>query len=286
MGELPQPGLIQRGVPANEYHAWPAASSSGLHILATQTPAHLRHYLDTCGGESSESQELGTLVHLAVLEPEKFTAGVIAAPVCDRRTKLGKETWEAFQSEHSSKWAVNRDLFGQVVEMRDSIMAHPTAREMFEGKGISEASGVWVEDGMTCKFRTDRLTMLGGWGVVADLKTTRDAARRQFERSIFQYGYYIQGAHYLAGCEAVAPQVAGSQHRRYMFVCIENVAPYCVAVYELDDYAIEEGEIQRKRALAIWRKCQETGEWPGYGDGADVVGLPAWATKVFAESSE
>ena len=221
-----------------------------------------------------------------MLEPSKIASGVVAAPICDRRYKEGKAIWEAFQLEHSTKWAVKRDTFSQVVEMRDAIMANATARELFSGKGISEASAVWDEDGMRCKARADRLTMLGTWGVIVDVKTARDASRRKFERAIYDFGYYIQGAHYLSGFEAIMPQQAGSPRRRYMFVVVENEAPYCVAVYELDDYAIEEGETQRKRALAIWKRCLETDTWPGYGNGADTVSLPAWTMKVFADASE
>jgi len=97
------------------------------------------------------------------------------------------------------------------------------------------------------------------------------------------YGYHVQAVHYLAGLESLVPIPAGNPFRRFVFFVVESEPPHCVAAYELDDAALNEGAIQRARYLQKWRECVESQVWPGYAPGIDYCSLPAWAFKNYVQ---
>ena len=282
---MPGPGL-HRGVSFDEYTSWDAANAHGLSILTKRTPAHLRYELDHGGSERTEALDIGYLLHLAVLEPDKFAAQAVIAPKVDKRTKAGKQEWLEFEAAHIGASLVAPEKHSALIGMRDAVYAHPTAREFLMGPGMSEVSAVWEEEGMPCKLRADRIGRIGASAVIGDLKTALCADRRTFERAVYTYGYHLQGAHYVSGVEHCIPQPEGNPHRRYIFIVVEKDPPYCVALYEIDDAALGEGDTRRKQALRTWRKCRETGQWPGYSEGMDTVSLPAWAFEVFDNSAD
>ena len=276
----PKPGFY-RDIPFDEYASWDAVNS---HILGgfARTPAHVRHDLLHGGQTPTDSLALGWLLHLAVLEPERFEAGVVVPPKVDRRTKEGKATWERFQAGNVGKELVDADTFAKVVAMRAALLAHPSAGEFLRSRGANEVSLVWEEPevGVVCKARVDRVAYLNEWPIVGDVKTARDAGRRPFERAVNQYAYHLQAQHYLAGLQALSPIPEGQPFRRFCFFVVETEAPYCVAVYELDESALVLAEQDRQRHLKTWRQCVETGVWPAYGDGVELISLPAWAFKT------
>lgn len=284
MSEMPEPG-IHRDVPFAEYAAWDAANAHGLGLLAKKTPAHLRWSLDHGEGEPTVAKDFGHLFHSAVLEPDRFAAEYAVAPVCNRGRKEGKTIWAEFVAAHPDATIVKGEDHADILAMRASLMAHPVAAEFFGGPGLSEACIVWDEDGLRCKARFDKIGSIGYRAVIGDLKTTTDASPRAVERAVHLFGYDVQGAHYIAGTERVVPQPAGNPHRAFVLFMVEKDPPHAVAVYEVDDVAIAEGERKRKLALARWRQCRETRVWPGYGDGIDTVSVPAWALKNYGEGS-
>lgn len=277
----PKPGFY-KGVPFDEYAAWDAVNSHILVGFARGTPAHVRHELLNGGAEPTSRLELGWLLHLAVLEPGRFDSEIVVPPKVDRRTKVGKETWERFQAANVGKGFVDADTRQKVLRMRAALQQHPSAGEFLKSAGANEVSLVWEEPevGVICKARIDRVGMIGAWPIVGDVKSARSAARRGFERAIYDYGYHIQAQHYLAGLQRLAPIREGQPFRRFCFFVVESEAPHCVAVYELDESALVAAEQDRQRFLKTWRQCVETGVWPAYPDGVDLISLPPWAYKV------
>lgn len=255
----PKPGFY-RDVPFDEYASWDAVNS---HILTglSRTPAHVHHEMLHGGQTPTDSLALGWLLHLAVLEPARFEAGVVVPPKVDRRTKEGKAIWERFQAGNVGKELVDVETYGKIVAMRAALLAHPSSGLFLRGKGANEVSLVWEEPeaGVVCKARVDRVAYLNEWPIVGDVKTTRNAGRRAFERAVNDYGYHLQAQHYLAGLQALAPVPDGQPFRRFCFFVVESEAPHCVAVYELDDSALAEAESVRQRHLVSWRRCVETG---------------------------
>jgi hypothetical protein len=271
------PGIYP-GVDFESYCAIDAVNSHVLSGFAQGTPAHVRYAMLHGGHEPTRSLDLGWLVHLAVLEPARFEAEIAVPPKMDRRYKEGKAAWAQFQAAHENALLVDQDDHTAAVAMRDALLAHPTAGEFFRGRGRNEVTVVWADEpGIPCKARIDRIGTVGEYPVIGDLKTARCAGRRVFERAIYQYGYHIQAAHYTRGLEALAPVPAGNPFRRFVFFVVESAPPHVVACYELDEAAQAQAEIDRQKFLRTWRRCHESGVWPGYGAGIELASLPPWA---------
>ena len=129
------------------------------------------------------------------------------------------------------------------------------------------AAGRWTDaaTGVACKCRPD-------WHsedrrLVVDVKTTRDASRAEFARSIAGFDYHLQAAWNLRALEA----------EQFLIIAVENVRPFAVGVYPVSGAMLAAGDRRIRAALDQLAECQRTGHWPGYGDTiADPIDLPGW----------
>jgi len=108
-----------------------------------------------------------------------------------------------------------------------------------------------------------------GATTIADIKTTEDASPEAFSKTIAQYGYAQQAAHYL--------DLLGATH--FVFIAVEKTAPYAVGVYCLDPASVAMGRERNLRNLDLLESCQSSGHWPAYSSEIETISLPAWASK-------
>ena len=272
---------VHRDVPFGVYTAWDAASNSALGHLQ-RSPAHLRAYLEEPPADT-EALALGRAVHAAILEPELFARSYVRGVDGDGRTKAVKDARAQLALDYPRATVLRPAEYDTCIRMRDSVHAHGRAAGMLAGDGACELSAVWNDPatGVRCKARFDRHSIDLPGGVIVDVKTTRDASRRAFERSIFAFGYHRQAAMYLE-----AARVLDVPARHFVLIAIEKEPPYAVAVYRLTEGAIDAGAEQMRALLARYRVCRETGEWPGYPDEVQDIALPPWAWAQAAEEAE
>jgi hypothetical protein len=253
------PGVYP-GIKNRDYHADPALGSTSLKTLALRTPAHWKW--ESEHPVHKDVYDIGTLAHSLILEEDTTLHQVI--DVEDKRGN--KWTIPANEAKANGLIPVTPKEWAGIVAMRDSVMAHPLARNAFTGHRAEE-SVFWDEDGQMFKARPD------AWkpGLVADLKTTVDANPNEFGKTAFNFGYFMSAAHYIDGVKS-----ATGEDVKFSFVNVEKTAPYLVSVVELDDYTLDCGRQMLERAKTIYRECTETGNWPGYPS-VEPVGLPAYA---------
>ena len=99
-----------------------------------------------------------------------------------------------------------------------------------------------------------------------DLKTTRDASPDGFGKSIANYRYHVQSAHYRDGFQA----------GRFVWVAVEIDPPYAVAVYIDGDEIHARGDGERLSDLRLYAECKASDKWPGYPDEVQNISLPRW----------
>ena len=263
-----EPGIYPH-LSNEDYHTSAGISKSGISLIlkcpelfykrqkTKQTPAML----------------LGSATHTAILEPEKFSQEYIIFPKIDKRSKQGKEDWSRWQAENQGKSALDQDDYDRIQAMRDSVMAHPIAGEIFDYPGQAETS-IYVEHEYTgglCKVRPDKIQE----DILVDLKTTMDASPDGFSKSCFNFDYHIQAGMYLKVCNQ-----AGLNVKTFLFVTVENKEPYSVAVYTASRDMIEFGEQRFHEGMAVYHDCRTSMTWPGYNsDRIETIDLPAWAYK-------
>lgn len=269
---------IRKGLTYDEYVEIPAVRHSDLKPFE-RTPAHARESI-LRGDKETKAKASGHAFHVLTLEPDLFWLQYGVPPKCDRRTTAGKQAWADWTTAHPNVIAIAPEEMVVFEKMRDSVMAHPTARELLSGKGHNELVAVWEErDDETgelqpCKLRVDRLGAIARYSTIGDLKTTTNAEERAFSKDAAKYGYFSAMAWYRRGLQAVAPIAAP---RKCVFVAVEKDPPYCVAVHEVDERALEQGERQVLGWLKTYQQCMRTGSWPGYGDGCSTIDYPPWA---------
>ncbi len=270
--QFPQPG-IHIGVPAATYHAFDAVSASRLQKLS-RSPLHCRHAIDHPDQHDTPALAFGRAVHAAILEPDVFHQQFAVAPNCDRRTKDGKAAYEAFVAANQGKEIVAPDDFASAVRIAEVVHAHPFAGKLLKLRESTEVSAVWRDEktGLTCKGRADALSPRVK--TVIDIKTTEDASPDEFERSVFKWGYYRQAAFYLDGLKA-----CGLDYTRFVIVAVEKKPPHGICVFQLDEDSIDYGRKDYRSLLNVYRRCVDSGEWPGYPPQVQTIGLPEWARR-------
>jgi hypothetical protein len=268
-------------MPAEDYHALPGLNSSRLKIMASKTPMHANADRER---EETLSLRLGTAVHAATLEPVEFERRFFIAPQerPDMRTKAGKELAASMGLVAGSRSLLWYDQGQEVLAMRGQIWSHPRASEILSG-ALSEVVATWQdgETGQDCKARFDIIRPTGGSpelrsAFLADIKTTaKGAGPREFARSVADYDYHLQAAHYLNGAEANGLRIDG-----FIFIAIETTAPYAVATYLMTEESLRIGKTVCARAIRRWDECEAANHWPGYSEDLEPLTLPAWAQEA------
>lgn len=269
------PGIYP-DVPAEVYHRRElgVVNNGALKILANQTPSHYRAWVDDAA-EHAETPALsfGRAFHSLALEPSKFHREFALQPVFgDLRTKAAKESRDAWLADHPGVTPISADDWMRMQAMAKAVREHPVAGKFFVD-GMPEATSVWTDPrtGLICKSRMDYwredLWMIG------DLKSTDDASPRAFARSVVNYGYHLQDAHYIEGPKAIH----GREAPRFLFVAVEKAPPYAVGVYMLDADAEARGYELRDRAMGVLDTCLRSDAWPGLPPVVNTLSLPGWA---------
>lgn len=272
-GILALPHGMHRDVPSAIYHERvPGMLSSGALQLAARSPAHLRAWLDGTDSAPTPALVVGQAFHCATLEPERFARDFAAEPdFGDCRKKENKAARDAWRAANAGAQCLPAEDHATVLAMRASVLAHPIAGRMILD-GVPELTVRWrdPETGLPCKLRTDYY--VADLGMAVDLKSTEDAGPKAFARSIAEYGYHLQNAHYANGFDVIGAPLA-----HFVFVAVEKAPPYGVAVYSLDVGSLERGHARVRALSRSIADCVATNHWPCYPETIQQIELPPWA---------
>lgn len=259
-----------------EYHAKPSVSKTKLWRLLSDTPAKFK-WLEDHPEPPTAAMQFGSALHKYVLEPDGFFDEYAVAPQCDRRTKAGKEEYQAFVESVQNKAVISTDDMVLISEMTGAIRANPRADFLLRGE--VEMSYYWQDDmtGLDCQARPDCVKMVDGKALIVDLKTCARADTETMVKQAYALGYDMQAAMFM---EAV------SRERNvgcdFLFVCVEKEPPYLINILQADDLMIKSGQDRFREAIGIYKSCLDSGNWYGY-EGAfgmvNTLGLPKWAAK-------
>ncbi|AUR94129.1 putative exodeoxyribonuclease 8 [Vibrio phage 1.191.O._10N.286.52.B4] len=247
----------------DEYRAQIGISKSELD-LAHQSVA-LLEWNKNNPAPGSESVDLGTHVHCALLEPDVFEREYIKVPDFDSN-KAGREKRGAFiERIGDSKIVLDTETYLQVCAMRDSVLAHPVANMLLTSKGISEASIFGEINGMRVKCRPDRIVdpEVFGQHILVDVKKTADIDK--FHWSVRDFRYHVQDPYY----SDIYKQYSGHTPR-FVFIVVgekRSIGRHPVRVFELDTETKHKGRDAYLQDLETVREYQE------FGCGLDIEEL-------------
>jgi hypothetical protein len=283
----PAIGIIE--TESNEqYHGTEAVSASKLRVFKRKPGGpqlYYQHFIaKSIPREETEAMAVGTALHCAVLEPQKFEATVAVKPSgIDRRTTLGKAAYQAFIDGAQGKTIISADDLVMIRSIAQGIHSHRSASKLLaNGKAeLSwriEAAGLAHCPPLQC--RTDWFCAAGcdltdGRPYVLDIKSTATLERSafgNFHRACQDHAYHHQAALYMAILAAL-----GYECRDFFFVAAEKVAPYGVEVYRLSDRSLAKGQRDVERLLLELNECYQRNEWPNTEGGVQELDVKtAW----------
>lgn len=224
---------------------------------ALKSEKHWRHY-KSGAKEQSDSFTVGTLVHLGVLEEDKF----FALPKWAGR-RAGK-SWDDFVER-------NGDLYITNSQLDDVLPMIKSANYCLQANGVdkskSQVESVFVGSGRKAKVD------IYCEGKIVELKTTSDCSPEAFSRDAFKYGYLTQLAWY---------SIVVSKFEKvndFGFCVISSKKPHDSAYYVVPKEMIElevERCLQAEEKIKHWATYENTnpvGQYPN----ASTLLIPAWA---------
>jgi len=300
MAKLPDDG-VYKGVPMDEYRAWPAPSFSTLKLLCMGgTPSHYKAALESPDKES-DAKTLGRWAHMAVLEPHLMAQHQCVPPSIKRRAGT---QWDALQAEQPdvtwyspSEWAKLEPVVEQANDMQSALAEHPLAGPII-GESDHEVSFVWTdaETGIRLKGRLDAVdgrANKADYKTFANIRYSTQAPMREDEIAglPWKWGYQCQVALYTDGYMAATKS---SNPGTFRLIMQESSPPYGIVIAnafsaydlrmeaanpDLADAAAfyKAGRAQYKSALRTIASCEKTGIWPGYDLGIIDLTIPRWA---------
>lgn len=278
---LPDSGWYPQHTP-EDYFGWDAASNSRLSDMA-RSAAYCRWRMTT-PRDATEATEIGDGTHLAILQPAVFEASVWRLPAdAPKRpsstqrdakkpspdTVAAIKWWDDWATMTAGKLVLTEEQYTLCERLREACGRNPEARDLLARCTTFETPGVWRDDatGEWCKALPDAR----GPGLIVDLKTTRDAGRRGFLRSVVQYRYHGQAAWYGDAVYAI-----DGGECDFAFLAIDKTGPLedAVMVWRLSPDFVRVGREQNAALLAAYADCRRRNEWPGRVGG--VLDVPPW----------
>ena len=249
-----------------EYRQAEGVNKSTLWNLR-KSPAHYKYFLEN-QREDTAAFAFGRAVHAAILTPSAFKKDFAVIPEgIDRRTKAGKEEYQAFLDASAGKEILTAADAETVKAIVKAFKKNRDAAQLLKGTK-REKPLFWTDDnGILCKCRIDAYKT----GLIVDLKTAQDAETETFTKEALRYGYDVQAAHYLDAYQhkesAVRPE--------WYFIVIEKTEPYAINILRADIGFLDYGFIRRQELIEKLKACQDQKAYPDYG--INELCLPAWA---------
>lgn len=279
-----------RGMPNKIYQSIPWLSNSRLHAMQDRSPLHYLHAMKTpFTSELGDHFNFGSAFHTKILQPEEWENDVAVLPDASEmgkgsyyKTNEGKKFKTDFQAKNCYRAMITRDQERELNLMSEAVMNHPVASNLILQKLFVELS-VFFELERRGKRRRIRSRIdlpIPTAGIIADLKTTRNASLHKFTMSLYEFGYFRQGAIYLEAARNVFP---GDKITDFVLIAIENYPPYAIAVYRVNEYALEAGHTSAWNIIEKIEECEAAEKWPSYSNKVLDVGLTNWAnTRISA----
>lgn len=274
-------------MPQADYHRLDATSRSDLLALM-RSPAYYQWRLEHPQPETP-AMRIGTAIHTAILEPDRFARDYAVGPDVKLNTKAGKEQWADFAQAHPDDVILLRAHEGaQVHAIADAVRKSSAASKLLQGGGETETTVVWEDPatGVICRARPDRWFKSERGHVVLDLKSTRDAEPRAFRNQIARAKYDLQLAFYGDGMctalgldeEPIGALIAYEKPEAEKGVGDELVtAPPTCSVHVVSPTAMAAARAEYREVLVALQECRRIGQWPDFSSTVYTYDRPSWA---------
>lgn len=173
-----------------------------------------------------------------------------------------RESPELYRRKTSGKIVSSKD-FGFIVKLQKSVWLHTAVSALLDD-GLPKATVRAEYCGVPCQMHMDWFSEKHG---LVDLKTCDSL--KWFEGDCKRFGYVFQMAFY----RAVLREATGETAPVHL-IAVEKNEPFSTGVWEMPGDVLDQAEKVNEAALARYRKCLQTGEWPtGYEETRVITSL-------------
>ncbi len=278
-----------------------------------ESPAHYESFHVLREREATAAMEMGTAIHMAVLEPEKFDATYVEDLVqaenhlktaddikavlkelglkisgtkpelIERLTESGDERvallYDNLRAAHiSGREVLSVKEMKACLRIRQRISEDPEMNYLLSGGGAERLGWVLHQNTQQIiSFRIDYFRPFeknwNGFGGVAI-----DVKKfRDIEPRKFERAVANSRVHVQGAIYVDALNALTGYRNMYQWIAVNDQAPYLCAAYKANDAMLEVGQQLYVKALEGIQYCRDYNNWPGYTTGITEIGLPAWA---------
>lgn len=274
------------GVNSEEYHAQTEPRGSEKFAMSPSTIKTFAHcpsrWRDGYESPDSKAKANGNLFDCLLLTPEKFKLRYAIKPATYYDEKSGEDKpWNA-NSKVCKEWLADHADF-EDVSQKEVDETHKAIERLRRDEVISKfldasdkqvmVTAEWHDQGtglvIPIRCLMDLVPRVGTEfeKSLGDIKTTRSAGLRKFQRDVYNLGYHIQAAF------DIDLFVAATKEDRinWCFILQENYAPYQSGKRLLGQDFIELGRAEYARALTSYCACLKRNYWPDYDDNDEAI---------------
>lgn len=263
-GPVGAESVSRRSWTSEEYHAHPAISRSQIvDVLSRPEHYHARYEARTLVDEEGAALRFGKLLHLRVLEPERFAAEVAVRPEgLDLRSKEGR-AWK-LEVQAARKMILDNRREGDLIEsMASSLLRRPSSsdhtRRIFQAglkHGRCEQAWTWRDHVTGLEVKALHDIVRDDIGMIIDLKTTSKTDPRGIAWSIREYSYHVQAAVYSEPLRLLT-----GREPRFVLVFVFKEPPHEVCSFDIDEELLSLGREQMRSGLDEIYARRRSGDW-------------------------
>lgn len=249
---------------SDTYSAHMGVNQSMLKDVLSVSPAFAYHRKYEAEREETPAMKIGTAVHMAALEPDKFIKSYASLPVgLDRRKTEHKAIYNEFLAEHGGKVALKAEEFLEVVAMADAVRPHIVAgpgNHTIEVEKAIEGLFELSNDGQVfgayeAKGRLDCLVYTTGHITIRDIKTVADIGN--VPGASYNGLWCVQAAYYVDMVDKLLqPPVDVS----FEYVCVSKEAPYDVRIFVVSDEMLIKGRQAYAKGFTLYNDWLHAGK--------------------------
>lgn len=245
-------------------------------------PCHSR-WLNGYEVERSTELDVGAVVDCLLLTPEEFDSRFAVCPETYTNKNGEQSAWKndrriaevaAWLDSNAGKSIIKSSLLAEAKEMAN--------RALVDFEFASYVRNSKTQAQLAAEFETKRGIKIPLRGMVdlvpdvahprfgkslGDLKCYQSAHPRSWSRSVFDHGLDIQAALYLDMWTAAT----GEDRCEFRHLIIEQQFPYQTGRRILSQEFLEAGRAKYRHALNLYAACLESGIWPDYETGNEVI---------------
>lgn len=217
-----------------------------------------------------------TALRCAILQPDKFNRTYVKMPLINTRTNIGKAELQSLSAtvQHNEQLLISSSDFEAIMYMRESVLKNPACIQILKS-GSAENLHKFKEENTDVEIIFKSHWEDDSNGIIVHLSSCSDASESQFSKDAFNFRNHKRVAIQMDGYKSINQEMEG-----FVFVNIENSAPYKVSILTLDDRSVEFGRETYIKNCETYAECLKTDTWPGLKPTVEAVSLPEWAFKI------